>query len=136
MRRIDSLVPFAIEKELVRAAHANQVLRRWDEVVGPMLSQRSWPDRYDEKGIVWVAVQGSAWAQELRFMKEIILSRMSAMCSEPNAFKDVRFGVRSLPKRPTDEPVQGQLVPEQANELTIREIAERRLKKWKDEGAT
>lgn len=87
-------MPRAVENaEVLRAARAGTVLRRWEEVVGELLATKSVPDRYD-KGTVWVATQGSAWAQELRLMKPQILERMEAMASERGMFIDVRFGVR------------------------------------------
>ena len=73
MRRIDRLLGDSLEqKEIVRAAEAWQGLNRWPEVVGEALSERSWPDRF-EQGTVYVAVTGSAWAQELRMQKPTIL---------------------------------------------------------------
>jgi len=50
-------------------------------------------------------------------------------------FTDVRFGVRPLPKQESiveEKPVSAE--NEERKELSIREIAERRLAKWKDEG--
>ena len=61
--------------------------------MGELLATKSVPDRYD-KGTVWVATQGSAWAQELRLMKPQLLERMEAMAGERGMFVDVRFGVR------------------------------------------
>jgi hypothetical protein len=62
-------------------------------------------------------------------MKELILKRLQELSDQPGVFNDVRFGVRKLPVReglvPPDE-------AEPAGELSIREIAQRRLNKWKD----
>lgn len=94
MRHVGRVLPKAVENaEVLRAGRAAAVMRRWDEVVGPLLAEKSTPDRYD-KGTVWVATQGSAWAQELRLMKPRILERMEAMAGERGMFVDVRFGVR------------------------------------------
>lgn len=94
MRHVARVLPRAVENaEVLRAARAGAVLRRWEEIVGPMLAAKSVPDRFD-KGTVWVATQGSAWAQELRLMKPRILERMEAMAGERGMFLDVRFGVR------------------------------------------
>ena len=137
------------------------MLRRWEEAVGPLLAAKSVPDRYD-KGTVWVATQGSAWAQELRLMKPLILERLEAMAGERGMFLDVRFGVRppkgTLPptgaraRRRGGEPARASRslgradhakgpdpiapVPEPPKEtgLSIRERAARRLANWpKDE---
>ncbi|HWD37439.1 MAG TPA: DUF721 domain-containing protein [Fimbriimonas sp.] len=130
MRRVEKILPTALDDELVRLGHAQTLFKQWEEIVGPGLAQRSWPDRYG-KGVVWVAVQGSAWAQELRLRKEMILERLRAASGDPAMFKDVRFGVRKLPEKL--EPVQEEPTAP-AEELSIRDIAERRLKKWRNEG--
>jgi hypothetical protein len=97
--------------------------------VGPLLAERSWPDRFS-KGTVWVAVQGSAWAQELRMMKDVILERLAKRAGDDGLFKDVRFGVRP-PRKLEPEPPPPTPAPERQEDLSIREIAARRLANWK-----
>ena len=116
MRHVGRVLPKAVENaEVLRAARAGAALRRWEEIVGALLASKSAPDRYD-KGTVWVATQGSAWAQELRLMKPQILERLEAMAGERGMFLDVRFGVRppkhsfseaeaTLPETPRETPV-------------------------------
>ena len=99
MRRIDRVLGDAIDqKEIVKAARAWQGLDRWPEVVGEGMAQRSWPDRF-EHGTVYVATTGSAWAQELRMKKPVILSRLGELLGNRTLVQDVRFGVRELPER-------------------------------------
>ncbi len=132
MRRIRQILPAAMESpEVLRVGRALAVLKRWNEVVGEPLAERSWPDRYTN-GTVWVAVEGAAWANELRMMKEQILIRLKEISGEPTLFVNIRFGQRKLPPRPepayepTPEPeLKG------STELSIREIAERRLAKMR-----
>jgi predicted nucleic acid-binding Zn ribbon protein len=101
MKRIDHLLGVSIEqKEIVKAAQAWQALNRWPEVVGEDLARRSWPDRF-EHGTVYVAVTGSAWSQELRMIKPVILSRLGSLLGNRALVQDVRFGVRNLPERAT-----------------------------------
>jgi predicted nucleic acid-binding Zn ribbon protein len=135
MRRVGQVLPAAMENsELLKAARAQAAMRRWSEVVGVMLAERSFPDRFG-RGTVWVAVEGSAWAQELRMMKDKILKRLNEVSGEPGLFTDVRFGVRPLPSRPADlEEPKAPAENMKPQELSIREIAEQRLAKWKDEG--
>jgi len=134
MRRVRHVLPAAMaNEEILRVARAQAAMRRWPEVVGTMLAEKSFPDRFG-RGTVWVAVEGSAWAQELRMMKDKILKRLNEVAGESNLFTDVRFGVRPLPERLADpEPV---VEPEDKDirQMSIREIAERRLAKWKNEG--
>jgi predicted nucleic acid-binding Zn ribbon protein len=134
MRRLDRMLKDALGRdEVLRTARAQRILRDWEEVVGPVLGARSVPDRYDQ-GTVWVAVQGAAWAQELRMIKGEILSRLNERAHEVGMFRDMRFGVR--PAREGLEPVEEEQRaprPPRVEGLSIREIAEKRLKEWPDE---
>ncbi len=124
MRHVGRVLPRAIENaEVLRAARAGAALRRWEEVVGELLASKSVPDRYD-KGTVWVATQGSAWAQELRLMKPQILERLEAMAGERGMFVDVRFGVRpaKVASIPEADPPRPEIVPEEPID-TARRIA-------------
>lgn len=102
MRRIQFLIADSIGRdEVARTARAQIVFRKWDEIVGADMAERSYPDRYT-KGTVWVAVNGSAWAQELRMMKDVILSRLREASGEPDLFREIRFGVRPI-RKPEEE---------------------------------
>jgi predicted nucleic acid-binding Zn ribbon protein len=133
MNHIARLLGDALDRdEVVRTARAQIVLRRWNEVVGDAMAERSQPERFD-RGTVWVAVTGSAWAQELRMQKDRILARLRSLADDPSLFENIRFGVRPVnPPPPKEEPriVVSKVDPE----LSIREIAERRLKVWRDGG--
>ncbi len=139
MRRIDRVIPAAVQNdEVLLAARAQALFRDWPGIVGETLARKSWPDRYS-KGTVWVAVEGSAWASELRMRKGEILQRLCERAENAAIFRDVRFGVRPLPPQAQLEvvlPVSEEASPEKEPEepvqgLSIREIAERRLSKWK-----
>jgi predicted nucleic acid-binding Zn ribbon protein len=133
MRKLNDMLGKALGRdEVLRTARAQRVLRRWPEIVGPMMAKRSRPDRY-EKGTVWVAVQGSAWAQELRMVKERLIARLKELSGDPSLFRDMRFGVRPIEdddEEPTPEIVQA--ARDELEGLSIREIADRRLKNWPD----
>ncbi len=109
--------------EVARTARALAIMRRWREVVGEELAARSWPDRYS-KGSLWVAVQGSAWAQELRMLKTPILSKLNALAGEP-LFVNVRFGVRALPLQEETAAPSLPLVEDRPTKRSIREIREK-----------
>ena len=134
MRRLRSALPDAVDRgEVLRDAAAHRAFRYWEEVVGETLAAKSWPDRFD-KGTVWVAVSGSAWAQELRLRREMILQRLREIAGDRSLFTDVRFGVRKLPARPEIEPEVAAPTVNYSG-LSIREIRERRLKMLaEDEG--
>ena len=135
MRKLSNMLRDAVAKdEVLRASRAQIVLKDWAAIVGPGLGERSHPDRYDH-GTVWVAVESSAWAQELRMSKETILARLRAKSGEANLFDDVRFGVRPVKK---DQPLINEPFDEQAHKdslrgMSIREIAEKRLKNWRQD---
>jgi hypothetical protein len=137
MRRLQSMLGQAIGKEeVLRMARAQTVLRDWVSIVGPAMAKRSHPERF-ERGTVWVAVEGSAWAQELRMIKDVILSRLEERAGESGLFLDVRFGVRPLPKPEAaieEKPEVFAVVEDERGELSISEIAARRLRKWSDTG--
>jgi hypothetical protein len=142
MRRIRNILPAAMESdEVIRVGRALAVLKRWNEVVGEPLAARSWPDRYSS-GTVWVAVEGAAWASELRMRKEEILERLRDISGEPGLFQNVRFGQRTLPPRPDTSPAPPEEPPlSRETTLTISEIAARRLAKMRaqadqDSGST
>lgn len=149
MRKVDKVLPKAVTHgEALRTARAQAILRDWEEIVGEALAKRSRPDRYG-RGTVWVAVTGSAWAQEMRMRKEIFLARLRERADDPSLFQDIRFGVRPIsvpdpiPDPEPTTPAQTKSEPEPAKppfeeeprspaSLSIREIAQRRLARWKD----
>lgn len=135
MKKLGHVLPQALGREsILRTARAQAVMRDWVAVVGEAMAARSAPERFDQ-GTVWVAVEGSAWAQELRMSKDRIVRKLGVMVGDPNLFKDVRFGVRPLPKGapkgPADE--EKKAFRESLEGMTIREIAEQRLSRWRDE---
>lgn len=116
---------------MLRAGRALAVLKHWNEIVGDFLGERSHPDRFD-RGVVWVSVEGSAWAQEMRMLKEDILMKLNEKAGEQNLFVNVRFGVRPV-NRSSVEPTEVVADNSQVEDLSIREIAERRLRKLRKE---
>jgi hypothetical protein len=124
-------------EEVLRAARAQRAMRRWEEVVGPMLATKSSPDKYDH-GTLWVAVTGSAWAQELRMVKNQILGKLRNIAGDPELFTDIRFGVRPIAPVPVpvEESPLAQIHRDSLQGLSVTQIKERRLKKWQDEGGS
>lgn len=133
MRRLSHMLPAAVSRdEVLRAARAQKILKDWPKFVGASLATRCHPDRYDH-GTVWVAVESTTWAQELRMNRETILARLNEHSGESALFQDIRFGVRPIRR---DEPLLNEALDEDEEHklsirgLSIREIAERRLKQW------
>ncbi|MFY9233092.1 MAG: DUF721 domain-containing protein [Fimbriimonadaceae bacterium] len=147
MKKLQDTLKKALgREEILRMARAQRVMRRWPEIVGAAMAGRSAPDRY-ERGTVWVAVQGSAWAQELRMMRDRILGKLGELAADPTLFTDIRFGVRpfkpfSGSPLPDEWGGEGQGVMgsekavvedrrEELRGLSIREIADRRMEQWR-----
>ncbi len=132
------MIPAAVQNDdVLLAARAQALFRDWPAIVGETLARKSRPDRYS-KGTVWVAVEGSAWATELRMRKGEILQRLRDRAENGAIFTDVRFGVRALPPEPIPPVLATEPKAEESEPaedpfagLSIREIAERRLSKWK-----
>jgi len=137
LRKLGHVLRAAVDNEdVLRAARAQATLREWSDIVGPTLSLKSWPDRYS-RGTVWIAVQGSAWATELRMMKGVILDRLRERSGEASLFVDIRFGVRKLPEPLGKVETESCATPstpaaDERKFLTIQEIAAKRLSKWKE----
>ncbi len=94
MRRLSDWMPDAINRpELLRQARARRALRSWEEVVGPILAQKTTPDGFD-RGTLWVAAAGSTWAQEVRLRKDQILGRLNELAHSSDLFQQMRVGTR------------------------------------------
>ena len=138
MRKVGHLLSPALgREEIIRTSRAFKVLRDWSSIVGDEMASRSYPDRYDH-GTVWVAVEGSAWAQELRMQREKILEKLQEKCGDPTLFVNMRFGVRPLPDRHSDaHPISKKpAIRPRATDESIRQIAERRLRNWPNGGSS
>ena len=73
----------------------------WDEVVGPILATRSEPLRIEE-GKLFIRVGGSAWMQELQFLKDEIRTRLNQRLGAP-LVKDLFFVLGRVERRRKDE---------------------------------
>lgn len=129
MRRLSGMLGDVIKRrEVLRAARAQRALRDWEEIVGPLLAARSHPDRFDQ-GTVWVSVTGSAWAQELRLLESDILAKIAQRTGDPHLVVSLRFGVRPLPEEDPQAAPRPWVSDPELEELSIREIADRTLRK-------
>lgn len=103
MKRVADLLGKAVEQtEVLRAARAQAVVRQWASIVGEVLATKATPERF-ERGTLWVAASGSAWAQEIALRKELILDRLNGLADE-RLFEDLRVGTRE-PRRDLAAPL-------------------------------
>ncbi len=94
MKRIGELLDQGFERaEILRLARAQKAMRKWPEAVGTLLAAKGTPDQY-EKGTLWIAAEGSAWAQEFQLRKHQILDRLNEIAGEKALFSDLRARVR------------------------------------------
>ncbi len=94
MKRLSELLPGALDQsEVLRAARAQVALRAWAGAVGPILADKTLPDRY-ERGTLWVSASGSAWAVETALRAEQIVERLNAIAGERGLFIDLKVSQR------------------------------------------
>lgn len=72
------------------AAREHRIVTSWEEIVGPRVGARTWPDGLDQ-GTLWVRVANSAWLQELAFLRVEIVAAANRVVGNPPLVKDVRF---------------------------------------------
>lgn len=133
MKKLDRMLGDAIEQtDILRNARALNVLRDWSAIVGDDLAKRCAPDKF-ERGTLWIAAEGSAWAQEIRMIKGTIMERINQSAHE-GLCQEVRVGVRPFKpaQRPPELLAPATYVIAPVEDLSISEIAERRIRKWKD----
>jgi predicted nucleic acid-binding Zn ribbon protein len=86
------------------------VFERWNEMVGEILSQKSWPVSLRNR-VLLVRVSGSVWMQELQMQKRQIMERIWDLVGEEEV-KDIRWTVRGnvprmrRPQAPSDPPAR------------------------------
>jgi predicted nucleic acid-binding Zn ribbon protein len=69
--------------------------QHWKEIVGEVIAARSRPECLRRKSLV-IRVQSSVWAQELSFLKEVIIRRMQPFLGEGQTVEDLQFYVAEL----------------------------------------
>lgn len=84
-----ALKRYGLDKEIARY---NFVLH-WGDIVGDHLARRTKPECIRNRALV-VGVSSSAWAQELSFQKQVILSRLREYLDQHEVVDDVTFYVR------------------------------------------
>jgi predicted nucleic acid-binding Zn ribbon protein len=90
-------VELILKKALKRHGIENDIARyrfilHWDEIVGKDVAKRAKPDRVS-RGVLFVRVASSVWAQELTFQKDLILKKLNSFFSKDQLLKDVKFYV-------------------------------------------
>lgn len=86
-------------RQLVSSMRRVMVLSLWEQVVGGLIAQKSWPDKMHD-GVLTIGVTSHTWAQELHLLKPQILARYRQLLGR-SAIKDVEFRVMRRKARPS-----------------------------------
>jgi len=73
----EELAAFLRKHGLEDEVEAQSVVARWDEVVGPKISEAAQAVGVAQ-GVLFVEVRSSAWITELNFMRRELIARLNA----------------------------------------------------------
>jgi hypothetical protein len=91
VRNLSSILESILADTLRLPAAAIQVrlLRSWEEIVGPLLSDKTAPGKV-RNGVLTVFVRNHSWAQELQLSAPALLERIRAVAGEEKV-REIRF---------------------------------------------
>jgi predicted nucleic acid-binding Zn ribbon protein len=88
-------------RQLVSSFRRVMVMSLWEQVVGPLVAQKSWPEKVSD-GVLLVGVISHPWAAELQLLKTQILTRYRQLLGR-SALKDIEFRVGRRKAQQTTE---------------------------------
>jgi predicted nucleic acid-binding Zn ribbon protein len=85
-----------------------QLLNCWQEIVGAKVAAHTRPLSI-QRHVLWVATSSAAWAQNLTFQRQALLTKLNQKLSQtlPSSLIDIRFSTaewKKTPLAPTPEP--------------------------------
>jgi predicted nucleic acid-binding Zn ribbon protein len=80
-------------KGLDKRLAAYRWVKNWEEIVGTGIARRTRP-RSLKSGTLTVEVTDAAWAQELQFRSDVIISRLGKFVDNDELVRDIRFVVK------------------------------------------
>jgi hypothetical protein len=91
VRNLSSILESILADTLRLPAAATQVrlLRSWEEIVGPLLSDKTAPGKV-RNGVLTVLVRNHSWAQELQLSAPALLERIRDVAGEEKV-REIRF---------------------------------------------
>ncbi|PLX31517.1 MAG: hypothetical protein C0600_05460 [Ignavibacteria bacterium] len=72
-----------------RSVREQDVLVRWDEIVGLAIARQARPLRLHH-GVLWITVQDAAWRQELSLMRLELVEKINAAVQD-EVVKEIRL---------------------------------------------
>lgn len=130
MERFETVLEGILSRRRFQAARSYQAFWLWDEIVGPQLGKKSFPDRLEGR-VLHVNVESAPWAQELYLMKGSLLKAIRGRLGT-RAVEDIHFhvahpnrppGTRS--PRPPKPPKPRDPLPQESLEDAVRELYRR-----------
>jgi len=88
--------PLLKKINIKQVSQAYSVVILWDDIVGSTISKHSIAVRI-VKGVLYVAVDSSSWLNEIRFLKEDIISKYNSRLDK-NIVLDIKFFVQKVLK--------------------------------------
>ena len=75
--RFGSALRNALRRQgIERSVREQDVLVRWEEIVGPAIARQARPLRL-HRGVLWIAVEDAAWRQELSLMRMELVEKIN-----------------------------------------------------------
>ena len=109
-------------RQLVSSMRRVMVMRLWEQVVGGIVAQKSWPEKVAD-GVLTVGVTTHAWVEELNLIKPQIIARYRQLLGR-NILRDVEFRVarRKARKEDTMRQTAPALYPLPGEAVTVKPV--------------
>ncbi|MBN2180058.1 MAG: DUF721 domain-containing protein [Deltaproteobacteria bacterium] len=125
LERLGDFLEKALKRKKISIDIMDQDIRNaWRKAVGPQISAQSDPFKF-KNGTLYVKVSTPAWMQELQFMKQEIMERLSA-AMEKTTFKGIHFSIGHTASPPTDPDTDDAMV---TADITLKEREKRLITK-------
>jgi predicted nucleic acid-binding Zn ribbon protein len=80
--RLGSALQRALERQgLSRAVREQEVIIRWEEIVGTAIANHAAPERI-RNGVLWIQVTDASWRHELHLMRGGLVERINKALGE------------------------------------------------------
>jgi len=92
-----------VSREIVRLGEYPplplDVVRAWDDAVGPLVARRARPARLRGRTLI-IRASTSTWMSELQMLAPTVLSKLRTLCPD-RVIDELRFELGALPSRPS-----------------------------------
>ncbi|PPS44816.1 DciA family protein [Chroococcidiopsis sp. TS-821] len=102
---LEQLVGAFIEQNALHERPLLRVVKCWAEVVGAAVAAHTRPLAI-QRNILWVATSSAAWAQNLTFERQRILTKLNPYLPPNNLLVDIRFSTAGWQRSPNTKQEQ------------------------------